>query len=73
VCSGPEEFKAWSQNLGHDHVMTTFASHGQVASHRQAEIMRGLGKPRVADDDLQAGLVALLEAKGLELQPSPRA
>lgn len=51
MCAGPEEFKAWSQNLGHDHVMTTFASYGQVASHRQAEILRNLGKPRPTSRD----------------------
>lgn len=28
VCRSPEEFKAWSQNLGHEHVMTTFNSYG---------------------------------------------
>lgn len=62
-CVGPEEFKAWSQNLGHDHVMTTFASYGQVASHRQAEIMRELGKPRAADEDIVAKMKALIQAE----------
>lgn len=32
VCQTPEEFKAWSQNLGHDKVLTTFLSYGQVPS-----------------------------------------
>jgi len=41
ICRTPEEYKAWSQNLGHDHVMTTFSSYGDVASYRQAEIIRG--------------------------------
>ena len=39
TCRTPEEFKAWSQNLGHEHVLTTFTSYGEVSSHRQAEIM----------------------------------
>lgn len=43
VCRTPEEFKAWSQNLGHEHVMTTFNSYGKVSSPRQAEIIRHLG------------------------------
>ena len=30
ICKTPEEYKAWSQNLGHDHVMTTFSSYGDV-------------------------------------------
>jgi integrase len=44
ICKSPEEYKAWSQNLGHEHVLTTFSSYGDVARHRQAEIIRGLGK-----------------------------
>ena len=42
-CKTPEEYKAWSQNLGHEHVLTTFSSYGGVNSHRQAEIIRSLG------------------------------
>lgn len=38
VCANAEEFKAWSQNHGHEHVLTTFTSYGAVASHRQAQI-----------------------------------
>ena len=43
VCRTPEEFKAWSQNLGHDQVLTTFSSYGQVGYERQAELIRRLG------------------------------
>lgn len=54
VCKTPEDFKAWSQNLGHENVMTTFTSYGQVSSNRQAEIIRGLGAPDMAaNDDLE--------------------
>ncbi|OYU48139.1 MAG: recombinase XerC [Rhizobiales bacterium PAR1] len=42
VCRGPEEFKAWSQNFGHDKVDTTFTSYGTVASERQEEIFAGM-------------------------------
>ena len=44
-CQTPEEFKAWSQNLGHEQVMTTFSSYGAVQVSRQAEIIRELAKP----------------------------
>jgi integrase len=44
-CKSPEEFKAWSQNLGHDGVLTTFYSYGAVQNSRQAEIMSDLAKP----------------------------
>jgi hypothetical protein len=40
----PDEYKAWSQNLGHENVLTTFSSYRDVAGHRQAEIIRALGK-----------------------------
>ena len=47
MCQTPEEFKAWSQNLGHDKVLTTFLSYGQVESPRQGEIIRALAAPHV--------------------------
>jgi site-specific recombinase XerD len=49
LCTTPEEFKAWSQNLGHEEVMTTFSSYGNVASARQAEIIRQLGREKPSD------------------------
>lgn len=49
VCKTPEEFKAWSQNVGHEHVLTTFTSYGAVAHHRQAELIRGLGRPAITE------------------------
>lgn len=42
VCQNAEQFKAWSQNLGHEQVLTTFRSYGPVANRRQAEIMRNV-------------------------------
>ena len=44
-CKAPEEYKAWSQNLGHEHVLTTFCSYGDVSSYRQTEIMRSFADP----------------------------
>jgi integrase len=51
VCKTPEEFKAWSQNLGHERTLTTFTSYGSVAPTRQAEIMRQIGAPGVAAEE----------------------
>ena len=48
LCKSPEEFKAWSQNLGHEKVLTTFVSYGAVARDRQGDILRGLASPREA-------------------------
>jgi integrase len=42
ICKTPEDFKAWSQNLGHEHVLTTFTSYGEVAAGRQGEIIQAL-------------------------------
>jgi integrase/recombinase XerD len=46
LCQTPEAFKAWSQNLGHDKVLTTFHSYGEVQPQRQGEIIRDLNFPR---------------------------
>lgn len=43
MCQTPEQFKAWSQNLGHDGVMTTFTSYGSISPQRQGELMKGFG------------------------------
>jgi integrase len=43
LCTSPETFKAWSQNLGHEKVLTTFTSYGAVGYDRQGEIIRTLG------------------------------
>lgn len=56
VCTTPEQFKAWSQNLGHERVMTTLTSYGTVAPHRQAELIRGLGASKTTAGKL-AGTV----------------
>ena len=53
-CKTSEDYKAWSQNLGHDDVLTTFTSYGAVAAGRQMELMNGFRKYGVhtaTDDD----------------------
>jgi hypothetical protein len=42
LCKTPEQFKAWSQNLGQEKVLTTFLSYGEVTCQREGEIMRML-------------------------------
>ena len=54
---GPEAMKAWSQNLGHADVLTTFTSYGNVPTHRQGELIRSSIKRR----DSEPSLVAQLE------------
>lgn len=69
ICQTPEEFKAWSQNLGHDKVLTTFLSYGQVESPRQGEIIRGLESPQIA---MQPDVSELAKALVREMRESER-
>lgn len=50
LCKSPEHFKAWSQNLGHEQVLTSFLSYGTVGTSRQAEIIRDLSNAGTSDD-----------------------
>lgn len=50
LCTTPEQFKAWSQNIGHERVLTTLTSYGKVPAARQAELIRTLGKPTAANE-----------------------
>lgn len=66
-CRTAEEMKAWSQNLGHSQMMTTFASYGRIDTHRQFEIMERLGEPRrqsSAPTEAQALVHRLAEVLG---------
>jgi len=71
VCNSPEEFKAWSQNLGHEQVLTTFLSYGSVATDRQGAIIRGLGTARQSKqpgaDDIAEAVVRKLQSAGAGL------
>lgn len=63
TCTTPEAFKAWSQNLGHEHVLTTLTSYGTVAPHRQAELIRELGKTtpeNASNAELMAKIAAVV-------------
>lgn len=50
ICTTPEQFKAWSQNLGHERVLMTFTSYGSVPAARQAELIRALGQPNTGNE-----------------------
>ena len=53
-CRTPEDYKAWSQNMGHDDVMTTFSSYGSVSPGRQVELMQRFRKrgPLPEEEDI---------------------
>ena len=42
-CKTPEDFKAWSKNMGHESVLTTLSHYGDIRPERQAEVIRNLG------------------------------
>ena len=62
-CRTPEEFKAWSQNLGHESTLTTFNSYGAIASHRQGELMEALKDSDKEEDKLNQILQLMNEQK----------
>jgi site-specific recombinase XerD len=77
----PEAMKAWSQNLGHADVLTTFTSYGTVPAHRQAELIRAAShQPNSGPASpaqiaaLEAVLAVLKNGGTLPLQdgPAPR-
>ena len=68
VCQSPEEFKAWSQNLGHEGVLTTFFSYGEVQERRQCEIFKALQVPRVSLDLQRVDELAKAVAREMRMQ-----
>jgi dUTPase len=71
LCKSAEAMKAWSQNLGHEHVMTTLMSYGKVETDRQGEIIRGLAERPTgtvsSEDAIVQGLFEKMRASGLQL------
>lgn len=62
----PEQMKAWSQNLGHADVLTTFTSYGNVPVHRQGELIRAVndrGGGAALDDRDVMELIARLHGR----------
>ena len=42
VCNTMEEVKAWSMNLGHEHIATTVSAYMPVSQQRQCELIKSL-------------------------------
>jgi integrase len=71
ICKTPEEYKAWSQNLGHDHVLTTFSSCGDVSSYRQAEIIRAFSDWDVQNSGNQRTAEKAPRCEASRAEPEP--
>lgn len=65
---GPREMKAWSQNLGHDSVLTTLGSYGTLSPHEQGDAIRKLTS-RPADN--ASDPTALLRLALAQLEAGP--
>lgn len=61
-CTTPEEFKAWSQNLGHESPLTTFTSYGHIDHNRQGDLIKQLGEKNKKEDRLEE-MMSFLESK----------
>lgn len=62
MCRTPEQFKAWSQNLGHEDVLTTFTAYGNVPAPRQSELIKQLSisTPSIGTDAEMLAAIAML-------------
>lgn len=58
------EMKAWSQNLGHTDLMTTFTSYGNVPTHKQGELIRATGAGEGEAIDERAFMAEVLKRLG---------
>lgn len=69
LCQSPEDFKAWSQNLGHEKVLTTFYSYGEVQEGRQGAILKKLSQPHESisqnADDIANAVIRKLRSQEL--------
>ncbi len=61
----PRELKAWSQNLGHDSVLTTLGSYGTLSPHEQADVIAALAhRTDPGADEVETALAKLQTALG---------
>ena len=62
-----EQLKAFSQNLGHEKVLTTLLNYGEVTYQRQGEIIQGLATQQ---QTAQSGVSELAKAIAQEVRNS---
>jgi integrase len=58
----PVQLKAWSQNLGHDSVLMSLGSYGNLSLHEQRDVMESLGRKQELTPDLEAAVETVLGA-----------
>lgn len=62
LCQSAAEFKAWSQNLGHESVLTTFYSYGVIPDYQQAKLLKKLAEPKTSTSESDSALLERLLA-----------
>jgi hypothetical protein len=71
ICRTPEDLKAWSQNLGHEKVLTTLTSYGEVECQRQGEIIHNLVMPQKTmqtdDNKMKEEVLEVLRRAGADV------
>lgn len=61
-CRNMEQLKAWSQNLGHEHINTTAVNYHKIDPDRQGQILKNLGQRDTGDSRIiKEKLLALVE------------
>ena len=63
----PQSFKAWSQNLGHEHLDTTYNSYGKLDANAQRRAMLRLREGKPETPDLGKRMEAIIERKFEEM------
>ena len=64
MCRTPEQLRAWSQNLGHENIATTFSSYGRIDPHRQGEVIAAMAGEAPQSEVLAREMAALLARHG---------
>jgi integrase len=59
------EFKAWSQNLGHEGAMTTLTSYGKLSVEEQGRLVRSSGNTTVEQPLTRSDMEDILRDRGL--------
>lgn len=62
ICKTHAELKAWSQNLGHENMLTTLNSYGKLPESEQGRLILGAGRKEQRNDTLEQ-IRALLDGR----------
>jgi integrase len=69
ICPTIEAFKAWSQNMGHERMLTTLTSYGTVPTAKQAELIRGLGQGQTESEEQRIAAIVAETMRQMQRNP----